>query len=204
MATFVEGGNALFDGLAYRPPDPNSVAFVQAQFQNPTHNLTAAGQQFFQSVQAIHERLMGSHAMRVARAATRKVASLWQGDEVRLLSSIGELQHASLPMQRWVMAEPTVRKWFYQQRLEGYEGTYVDNAPGDIGVDHHDYRRVMSGVIVDTETGWQATTWFDEPLEGDAPLLFEEQIDIIDTWSWAKYYLKQGKEDPTSVWNADL
>lgn len=204
MATFVEGGDGLFASLAYAPPDPYSQQFVAAQIHAPTSNLNQQGQQFFSDIKNVYERVSGSHAMRLARAASRKVASLWGLDEVRQLKTTAELQHAPLKMQRWIMAQPTVRTWYQQQRLEGYDKTYLDVHEGDIGETHYDYRRVMNGVVVEEEDGWSATTYYDELIDGDIELTFEEQHDILNTWEWVKSYLKPGNEDPTSKWNSEL
>lgn len=204
MATFVEGGDALFTSLAYAPPDPYSQQFVAAQMDAPTSNLNEMGRRFYSDVKDVYNRISGSHAMRIARAASRKVASLWGMDEVRSLQTTGELQHAPLKMQRWIMAQPKVRGWFYQQRLEGYESSYVDVHEGDVGEEHYDYRRVMNGVVVENDDGWSATTYYDELIEGDIELSFEEQNDILNTWEWVASYLKPGNEDPTSKWNSEL
>ncbi len=202
----IDGGVDLFDALVYGKPHPGTQNFIQTQMEQLSANMTDYGQQFYQSVQALYDRVGGSTAMRYAHAAKRAMGAVWQSNEIRPLTTMGEMQQAPPVMQRYIMANPTLRKWWQQQRIEGYADSYVDTDPGTLGEDHYDYRRVMNGVVViDEETGdWSATTYFDELLPEDEELLFEEQQDIIDSWEHFKAAIKQGRSDPTSRWNADL
>lgn len=206
MAQVVEGGSHMFDALAYgQTLHPGTQQFLQNQIERPTDTLTDAGRSFLSGVQSLYDRLSGSTAMRIARAAKRAVGSIWQSDEIRRLADIGEMQHAPLVMQRYILAQPYVRKLYQEQRIEGYSGSYRDPFPEDRGEDHYDYRRVMNGVVVEDEDGgWQATTYFDELLPDDYDLSLEEQVDILDTWANVVAMIRKGGEDPTSRWNADL
>ena len=44
----------------------------------------------------------------------------------------------------------------------------------------------------------------EELLPDDVELTLEEQLDIAQSWAWIKSLMKQGNEDPTSRFNADL
>ena len=204
MANVIFGDDRVFSAAAYGVQDWRAQEFLAQQYEGLSSQLTAAGQAFFAGAKNIFEELSGSQAMRLARAAGRKVRSLWNSDEIQRLLDIGAMQHAPLTMQRWIMAEPTVRKLYQQQRCDGYGETYRDMHPGDIGEDHYDYRRVMNGLVVEDEQGnLTATTYFDELLD-EPELTIEEQIEIIDTWDALKAFLRKGEEDPTSKWAADL
>jgi len=109
MAQIVQQGSGIFEQLAYARPHPGTQQFLSQQLQTSTHLLTEAGARFFQGAQAIYERISGSEAARLARAATRALSSIWQSDEIQRIVEIGRLQHAPLKMQRWIMADPTVR-----------------------------------------------------------------------------------------------
>ena len=211
MAHFIDGGTLMFDSLLYGRPHPSTQQFLASQFQQLSSNLTTAGQRFMESAAEVFEKLAGSEAERVLRAVGRNIRSMWQLDEIRMLSTIGELQTAPLTMQRWIMAEPMVRQMYHDQRVDGYSESYVDVHPGDIGESHYDYRRVMDGVLVDDEEpdnngdpSWHATTYIEELLPEDRDLLLEEQVDILQTWEHVRAAIKRGKEDPTSRFNADL
>jgi len=211
MAQIIEGGALTFNSLAYGTPHPGTMNFLSQQFENASTVLTTAGARFMEGARDLYERISGSDAMRALRVAGRAVRSMWQLDEVRVLNTMDELQTAPLTMQRWVMAEPTIRREYHQQRIDGYSDTYIDAFPKDVGEEHYDYRRVMDGMVVvdevpddEGEYGWQATTYFDELLPDDNELLLEEKMDILDTWAAAKAALKARKLDPTSRYGASL
>lgn len=205
MANIVEQGSALFEQLAYATPHPNTQQFLSQQVHNVSHVLTEAGARFFQGATALYERVSGSHAARLARAATRAVASIWQSDEIQAIVTVGRMQHAPLKMQRWIMAEPNTRKLYHQQRCDGYSGTYVDMHPQDIGEDHYDYRRVMDGIIQEREDGsWFASCYLDDLLPEDVALELDQQVDILETWGAQVRMLRKGREDFTDKFGGDL
>lgn len=200
-----------FNSLAYGNPHPGTMSFLSQQFENASTALTAAGQRFMENARDLYERISGSDAIRAMRLAGRAIRSMWQLDEVRQLSTIEELQTAPLKMQRWIMAEPSIRREFFNQRVDGFSDTYVDLHPGDIGEDHYDYRRVVDGVVFveeepddDGNYNWQATCYLDDLLPDDEELFLEEKIDILDTWAAARAALKARKQDPTSRYGAML
>jgi len=205
MATFVQGGSAVFDSLAYGDQHPATQEFLQNQCNTSSHVLTEAGARFMSGVTDLYNRVSGDGAIRIAKAAARSVQSIWNSDIIVELTTIGRLQHARPVMQRWIMAEPTVRNLYHQQRVDGYSGSYVDVNPGLVGEDHYDYRRATDGLVTEREDGiWQAECYFDELLPDDTDLILDEQIEIQSTWAALVDSLRAGKEDPTSVWNADL
>lgn len=211
MALIVEGGSLTFDAMSYAMPHPNTLQFLSSQFEQATSNLTAAGQRFLDTAKDMYDRLSSSEALNRFRVAGRAIRSMWQMDEIRQLNTIGEFQNAPLSMQRWIMAEPTGRKMYHQQRMDGYSETYLDMEPSAIGEEHYDYRRVMDGLLVMDEEedlngdlGWTATTYWEELLPEDNDLSLEEQVDITNSWKFFKEHLKAGKEDPTSRFNSDL
>ncbi len=211
MAHFIDGGALTFNALAYCRPHPGTLQFLAAQRENTSRFLNEAGERFFAGAQDLYERFNSSHAVRAVRAAGRALSNLWQLDEIRPLVDIGELQNAPPTMQRWIMAEPEVRRLYHQQRIDGYSHTYQDMQPGAIGEEHYDYRRVMDGMVVvdevadeDGEYGWTATTYLEELLPDDNDLDIVEQVDITDTWQNAVAYIRRRKEDPTDRFGAEI
>ena len=112
-------------------------------------------------------------------------------------------------MQRWIMANPDVRKLYHEQRIDGYSDTYEDIHENSIGESHYDYRRVMNGIVVDNDDeeadyGWSSVTYFEDLAEEDRELRIDEQYDILSSWHYLQRYLAVGKEDPTSLFNGDI
>jgi hypothetical protein len=208
MATFIEGGAMTFDALTYGSTHPNTLNFLSAQFQNPTASLVSAGQEFVERAASLFEQFNGSQALRAMKSAARGLRSLWQMDEIRPLSTVGQMQFAPLTMQRWIMAEPSIRELYHKNACDGYSDTYIDMHPNDIGEAHYDYRRVMNGLVLETNEDhayeWTATTYLDDLVEGDTELTLEEQLDIQTTWNFMKHHMSISKEDPTSIYCNEL
>lgn len=207
MATILSSGGAdTFDALVYGQPHPGTLNFIQEQVFGATHNLTAAGQSFMQQTYSLYDQYLGEPAIRAARAAKRMLGTIWGSNDIRTIQTLDHFQSAPPIMQRYIMAEPTVRQMYLDNRIEGYEGTYQDPCPSDtVGVDQYDYRRVLNGVVEFTPEGnWQSNTYMDFELEDDQPLAFDQQLDIIDSWSNIVKLIRKGGEDPTSRWGADL
>lgn len=202
------GGVSDFDALMYGQKHQGTLNFLQNNIQQlaqMSHTLTDAGRQFFAGAAQRFEELNSAEAMRLARAAVRRAGSVFQRDEIRSMWELPQIQNAPLTMQRWIMAEPTVRQMYQEQRCDGYSETYVDMHPGAIGADHYDYRRVTNGIIVDDEEhGWKATIYLDELIEGDRDLTLDEKVDILTTWDIVSSLMKEGSEDPTSSWGGKL
>lgn len=203
------GGVNEMDALIYGIPRPETLMQMQHRVDNImswSQQLTDAGREFFSQATSIFEQFNGQDAIRAARMALQRAGSVFQKNEIRVLSSLGELQVAPLLMQRWVMAQIDARKLFHEQRCDGYSGTYEDVHPGDIGEQHYDYRRVMQGVVQpETEENgeWKIRHYYDELLPGDRELTHNEKSDIITTWDLVAHYLK-GSEDPTSPYGGSL
>lgn len=201
----------MFKSLMYGRPHEGTMRFIENQVGFVSQALTDAGARFMDTARDMYSHLEGSNAMRAIRAVGRAVRSLWQLDEIKELIDIGQLQHAPLSMQRYLMAEPTIRGLYQQQRVDGYSDTYVDIFPGTIGEEHYDYRRVMDGIVVEDaepdengEYGWTATSYLEELLPDEPDLLLVEQLDILASWGGLKAAVEKGGEDPTSKFNADL
>jgi len=207
MSAFVYGGDDEFDALAFGRPHPNTIAFLNGQQANrQPSRLNAAAQRFTETVSAVYKRYNDSDAVRIARAAARKVMHLWQTDVIKPLITIGDFQQAPLTMQRWNMAEPTIRKMYHAQQCDGYSESYVDVDPTHIAESHYDYRRATHGVWFrkDDTQPLGATTYYDDLREGDSKLYLTEQADIHRSWCKLREHIKAYGEDPTSKFNSQL
>lgn len=121
------------------------------------------------------------------------------------LRTFDELRNANVTMQRYIMAEPTVRELYLGENIAGYEDTYnyVSQAYSDgVADDDYDYRRVMNGVFVMSEDEeddtYYRTHYHEELIDGDRELTFMEQCDILETWDYIRDLLEETKFDFTS------
>ena len=211
MAQIIDGGTLTFDALVYGKMHSGTQNFLASKVQDMTYGLTDAGRRFMSGAQDLYERVSGSEAARMLRAAGRAVSNVWRADDIRTLIDIGSIQHAGLQMQRWIMAEPTIRSLYHKEQVDGYSDTYVDMHPGVVGESHYDYRRAMDGLVMvaeeedeEGEFGWSATTYFEDLYEDDNDLDLEEQLDIQDTWRALREHILRKGDDPTSKFNAAL
>jgi len=200
------GGDDEFRAFVYgQNKDPRTLNYLENQLSNISQTLTSAGMNFFADARSIYDRFNGSEAMRLARAAINKAGSVFQTNIIRAIWESSEFQNAPLCMQRYIIAEPSVRKLFNEQRIDGYSDTYVDMHPGTIGESHYDYRQVMNGIVTIDEDGLELTRFFpDELLEGDRELDLSEKADILNSWKHVASLMKFGDRDATSVWNNKL
>lgn len=206
MAMVLTGGHDTYSALMYGMPDPSLTNFIKQYNQAAPQYLLPAAHDFFQHVQANYRTFDETVALRSSKATIRKIANLWQLDGIVPLQNIDKFQQASPTMQRWVMASVDVRREYHAQRCDGYSGSYVDFEPGKIGEEHYDYRRATNGIYLDNkhDQGSTATTWMEDLYPGDNELSFADQMDIEETWHYAKMHILNRGDDPTSKENNSL
>jgi len=206
MATFVDGGSAAFDYMIYGERDRGVMGYLQNLNSQVMSHLGTEARAIAESMQSSVDRMYNSDAMRLARAAVRKVANAYGMNVIYPMTNIGELQHAPDIMIPLIMAEPGIRELYHKQQCEGYGDRYYDFQPGVVGEDHHDYQRITDGVFMDCEDdpeAQEAVSYLH--LEEDDLLDHDQQDGIINiTWEQVKIARLKGIEDPTSQFNGTL
>jgi len=198
-------GDGGFDALAYGETHPNVTRFIDEQAGRLGNSVTTAARGFMNYVGDLVDRVSKSETSQRIQALATKAGTLFDTDTVRPLTSLPEFQHAKSQMRRWTMANPELRKLYHEQRVEGYQGLYVDIEPDRIGENHYDYRRAKDGLVEVDESGdWHSVTYMDELSEDDRDLTLSEQVNIALTWEMAEYHLARKCGDPTSPQNAPL
>jgi hypothetical protein len=190
-----------FNAFVYPEKHPSGVQFLKNQFSNFTGVLTSTANDFIQASRQQVERFTSNASVDFARNMLKSVmgTTTITTDRITQLFDVQQFQGASIPMQRWVMANVHTRDLYHQQRCEGYSDTYVDVQPNIVGEGHYDYRRVMDGVMrFDQDGGWYAKCYVEDLKEGDRDLTHGEKVDIIHTWSKLEYLIALNKDDPTS------
>jgi predicted transcriptional regulator len=197
-----------FDYLLFPDQNPNNQYFIQQQLTRFSDTLTDAGKKFLETTKAIYEKINDSNAVRAAKAAVRMAKGIFHPNSIIYLDNLDYIRTAQPVMQRFIMAEPTIRQYYHEQKCDGFADTYVDIHPGQIGDQHYDYRRVMDAIIQDStdEEGnyeWVSKNYLEDLITGDRELHFEEKIDILKTWDVMKMFISQG-EDPTNIFGGKL
>jgi hypothetical protein len=187
-----------FDYLIYPEQNPSTLQYLHNQLNNFSSGITDIGRQFLEQTKIAYNSINNSDVVRAAKAALRTAKGFFHPNTIRPLYNIDELQSASPVMQRWIMAEPTIRTMYHENKCDGFYDTYVDNQPTKIGNDHYDYRRVMDSIIVDTDDGWSVTNYAEDLLDGDKELDFQDKAYILSTWDLMKMMLDAHDEDFTN------
>ena len=203
----IHGGGDAFDGLLYPPQHQNTNLFIHKEIQK-LQQLASNGSEYltnlYNTAFAKWNEFQNGASARIAEAARRAMACM-TGDVFTIYPALTleMMQQCSPIMQRWVMANPDIRELHHRNACSAYDGNYTDHHPNQIGFSHYDYRRVMDGIVVQTETHAYSTTISETLVEGDRDLTLREQVDILDTWEAMRSYIESGY-DPSSPTNAKL
>lgn len=201
----VESGVDGINHLFYQPMNPINLDYFWNSVNNVTNNIRTDFN-FIDRAKQIYENMHGSRAMQTARNLLRQVKNtVTHMDYIHEINTVQGFREANFQMQRWIMAEPTTRKLYHDQRCDGYSNTYTDLYPNDVGEQHYDYRRVMDGVVQELPGGgWVAPQYWDELVPGDRELAIDEKVDIINTWDVLKAFIQASKDDPTDIGGGTL
>lgn len=126
-----------------------------------------------------------------------KLESTWENDTIRRLEDIPTVLNAGPVMQKYIMANQLVRELYQQDRLEGYDGTYIDENPGKIGDNDPVYQRVMTGLLYETEEKkWAYKNYMH--FDG-SKLSINDKVIITNVWNMVEDHINNGDgTDPTS------
>lgn len=188
--------NVAFNTLLFPDQNHSNQLYIQEQLSNFSNTISDVGRKWLGGVTDLYNSINSSYAAQVARSAIKAATGMFNNRIVEL-NTIQDFQLAKPIMQRWVMANPTVRERYHQQTCVGYVDTYVDIEPGKIGEQHYDYRRVMTGVIQTKDNDEFSMHYFDELKEGDFDLSHSDKVTILKSWELAERFMKAYDQDPT-------
>lgn len=205
MATYVEGGADIMDAIGGGMPSQQTREWIAQQSAAVTSTLSQYSQQFFDQSREMFQTINDSQAMQMLRNVKSRLQGAFSSDTIKVARTLEELQTASPNMQRWIMAEPTLRDRYLNNTADGYSETYKNFYGAVAGEAHYDYRRVMSGVGHQDDEGVYTVKHFRDLLvEGDEELTTHQKLDIIDTWAMVKYHIERGEEDPSCPYGSPL
>lgn len=190
--------------ITYGLPHHDTIKYLNEKMNQVASSLGQvpdAVKGMFQSLRTSFNQFFSDEAVERARKELSVQSLDINPAAIAALVELELLQKASISMQRWVMAEPTVRNMFHQQRLHGYNETYFDTDPGCVGDRHYDYRRAIDGLVIEEDDDFVCNIYADDLREGDSHLNIQEQVRIQVTWESLRNHLAQKKkelEDPTN------
>lgn len=197
----------VFDYFITPQQDPSTFAYIQNQFQNISSTILDSGRKFIEDSKTLFDQFYDSSIEKAARTAIRMAHNLSNPNQIQELTTLEDIQSAAPLMQRYIMAEPTIRAKFQAQECSGYAGSYMDTEPGFLNMDHYDWRRVNNHMLRFEGEGdqevWVATAYYEDLLPGDRELEFDEKISISNTWDAIKNWMWEG-QDPTCPFGSKL
>jgi len=197
--------NLAFDGedawsvALYGAPSQDTISYLKTQYTNFAQPLNEFGRAFIDRSKQVFEYFSGSNAMAFARSVINSMGTDMVADEIIAFINVAQFQKAMPKMQRWIMAEPSIRTTYHMQQCDGYSRTYHDLEPGKVGEAHYDYRLVMDGIVQFDESDrahWKI--YGDELKEGDTKLSLAEKTIILNTWDTARILHALADDDLTS------
>lgn len=208
MAHYVPAGSDLIDIMGGGMINHETQSWLHQESQNTYQSLAGVSRQFFDTAKEAYKVVTQSQAAHLLRNIVGKTKSLMSGNDIYPIHDVADFQTATPYMQRWVMAEPTVRQRYLDQTLDGYSETYQNMHGDTVGESHYDYRRVMSGVVVtndpDSTHDYTIRHYSDMMHAGEEDLTTFQKVDILRTWDRVKDLLQEEGEDPTSTWGSML
>ena len=197
QANVIHGSEVEFNALLYPQLHQNTLNYIQNGIAQLSNTLVGKGNQLFDYAKQKYMEI-NSHANKI-RAMNALAASQNVKNEniIYEIKSIESCRQATLTMQRWVMAEPTIRKMYHDQRCDGFSNTYIDLEPGKVGEQHYDYRRVMTGVVNYESEDHITNTYLEDLRDGDRDLESIEQLSILNSWEITRLAVAMMNEDPT-------
>lgn len=204
MANFIKGDGLTFDAMIYGGGNNTAQQFIANMNQQFNSRVHQDFLPMFQNLAGtVFEAVNVSKGLDQLRALGYKLGGMLNPNQVTVLDTLLEMQQANIGMQRWIMANPYVRKLHHDGLISGYDGIYEDLQPGIIGEEHFDYRMATNGIIMERPDG-QMESWEFFHDHDEEPLTFLDQVDILCTWDNMKAVLDLGVDDPTSAYGGKL
>jgi hypothetical protein len=197
-------GVDLIDIFAGGQLDQSTTGWLQEKSQTLRSTLSETAQGFFDTARNMYSMISVSDAAQALRNLTSKLANVWSTNSIYATTTLAELQTAGPVMQRYIMAQPELRKMYLNQEVEGYGESYVNYHGDSLGVNHYDWRRVMDTIVTVEDKHYSFTNYAERMADGEEPLTLHEKIDILKAWNSVQHYLDVADEDPTSTCGAKL
>jgi len=197
----LDGGDAAFNALVYPPPDHNLLNYLQQNVEHARVAMTGISDTFVNMASNMYEKFNSSEVINAGKA-------LLFGTETHLNHNVvypisyGHLNEANMIMQRYIIAEPEVNKMYHQNTCEGFQETYMDFEPENVGTERMDYRNVMNGVVQYDDNGDGYIMHYVDSNEYE-PLDTLDKFSVLHTWDAVAYSIAVGV-DPTSIDDSEL
>jgi hypothetical protein len=193
VARVIEGGNTAFSAIAFPQLNANVQSFISDNVNRAINYVGEQAGRMYERVKTLYDEYTSFDLEVIRRRARAIDANYHRPTDIVRLTALEDFANASLLMQRYIMANPTIRARYENDRCEGYFETYDPNRDRD-----YDNRRVTNGLLREEK----GVSWFEEYYEdleeGDRELTSLEQFDVLSTWDALEILVDTSDWDPTS------
>lgn len=207
MAIAIYADDQEFGAMHYGLPRSEDRAAIRQRMENTARSFGLAGSDLFTRAMGRFESFDFERLERKIDSLKRKVSHMFDRDEIRPMSRIGQFQQAGPVQQRWLMANPRAQRLYEKDMMNGWRKSFINYFEGRYGEDNEDYQAVMDGIYVFNEDGGAVNTQYLTIRDDDnrGPLRFSEQTLIKDVM-WANFntFLDEGLDDPSDPENGSL
>lgn len=200
MAAVIFGGEDVISHLSGGSASREFLDYLDDLNSSAGRFISDNATRFMERASSFKRRRVSSEVKRMARAVKERLGHFWQEDMIRTLERIEDVQNAPPSMQRWIVANPNVRRRVREGVLDGYSETYVDTEPFQTPEKHSDYQHIMSGLLQDD----RVVDYFLESLTDTKETLdFDEKVMIRRSWVVSDVGLEL-RRDVTSKWDVSF
>lgn len=207
MAIAIYADDMEFGAMHYGLPRSEDRAAIRRRLENTARSYGMAGSEMYDRAMSRFNSFDFEKIERKLDSLKRRITHLFDNDEIRPMSKIGEFQQAGPDQQRWIMANPRAKRLHEKDMINGYKGSYKSRYPGRIGDDDPDYQQVMHGLFNFDKDGNAVSTQYLHLLDDDGrtELTMGQQTTIRDSlWENFSAILDLGQDDPSDKDNSSL
>lgn len=201
------------DAELFGEPRRETISYLRERVERYAPRIREVFNGFFEDTHEMFERYNGDRALRRIRARIRKSSDYLIHDTILPLRTMDQMQKAKPIMQRYLMANPTARRYEREQRFDGYSDSYCNTHSHRPLFDDPDYMRVIDGVVFDEDRfgvdvssdSLNRTKSYQNAFDTDERGLdLIEQSDVMTSWDYLEMMLEANGKDPTSILNESL
>lgn len=198
MARIVDAGLLSLDAVSNGLINRQTLHEIKALNQNFASSLGSGVSNWFKDkAQNAFELFGGDRVMARLEGLMRKNEMFWEGNTIRPLTTLGELQQAPEVMYEWLAIHPELNEMINDQRCHGWGGDYARY--DGIGDDNHLYRVLYHGVSKEFpdagenefKEGW--VMYFDEP-DDNEHLSLSEHLSVLRSHDTISDLLHQDRD----------
>ncbi len=164
-------GDDVFRALSYAPPDNGMLNYINNSMGYAKEQLGNIGTNFMDRASNLYNRFNSNEAINRSKQILNQ-SSVYINEDVVYLINSNNINNSNIEMQQWIMEEPTIRKAFNKQMIEGFSESYFDFEPEvRIPSNRTQFMQVASGITA---------TYMDELDGSKYTYTVEDRKDITD------------------------